>query len=122
MTDKVDYEQFVVGLMKAGEEILSSLTPEKAEMMHMAAGVSGEAGELLDAIKKHVFYNKALDLENTIEELGDLEFYMQGLRSLLDISRDEVLQHNYNKLSKRYHKGTYSDEQAIRREDKNESN
>ena len=51
----------------------------------MVVGVSGEAGELLDAVKKAVIYRKPLDLENVIEELGDLEFYMEGLRQGLEI-------------------------------------
>jgi hypothetical protein len=57
-------------------------------------------------------------MENVIEELGDLEFYMEGLRQELGISRDLTLDRNISKLSKRYHSATYSDSQAQERADK----
>ena len=85
-------------LAKDGDEILKSVSGEKLDLWHMATGVSGEAGELLDAVKKHVIYNKELDRENIIEELGDLEFYMEGLRANLDISRELTLKYNIEKL------------------------
>jgi hypothetical protein len=76
----IEYGEMVRRLAKDGEEIVANLTPEKARMWHHATGISGEAGELLDAIKKVMIYNKPLDRENVIEELGDLEWYMEGLR------------------------------------------
>lgn len=88
-----------------------------ADLMHMAVGVAGEAGELLDALKKCWVYGKEMDRDNVIEELGDLEFYMQGLRLLIGASRDEVLQANYVKLKQRYG-DSYTDEKAIDRADK----
>lgn len=113
-----DYTDLVSLLTKPGTHIVNSLTPEQAHAWHMATGIAGEAGELLDAVKKYAVYNKPLDLENVIEELGDLEFYMQGLRTALRVSREEVLKTNADKLSKRYHLGTYSDAQAQARADK----
>ena len=107
-------------LAKPGEQIVSEMTPLKAHLMHMAIGVSGEAGELLDAIKKHVMYGKELDVENVIEELGDIYFYMQGIMNGLGLERDQIIQHNIRKLSKRYSAGTYSNEQAQERADKEE--
>lgn len=115
-----EYGEFVAALVKPGAAIESSLSAEKCELIHMAVGVSGEAGELLDAIKKHVIYGKPLDYENVIEELGDIEFYLQGLRNLLSVNRETIIKINQDKLSRRYHKGVYTDEQAINREDKNE--
>jgi len=84
----------------------------------MATGVSGEAGELLDAVKKAVIYDKILDRDNVIEELGDLEFYMEGVRQLLEISREETLSRNMEKLVVRYHNYQYSDAAAQERKDK----
>lgn len=107
-------------LAKPGEQIVSEMTPLKAHLMHMAIGVSGEAGELLDAIKKHVMYGKELDVENVIEELGDIYFYMQGIMNGLGLERKQVILHNIRKLSKRYSAGTYSNEQAQQRADKEE--
>lgn len=117
--EQITFQEMVSALVKPGEAILESLTPAKCDLWHMATGISGEAGELEDAVKKHVAYNKDLDRKNVIEELGDLEFYMEGLRQNLNITREETLDHNKQKLwGKRYAKGAYSDEQAQERADK----
>lgn len=107
----ISYEQFVTNLVKA-------LGSDEQDMIHMMMGITGEAGELMDAIKKHTIYGKPLDLENVIEELGDLEFYMAGLRQILSIKRDHVLESNFLKLKQRYKSGSYSDAAAIARADK----
>lgn len=112
------HEEMVKTLAKSGDEILLSLTPEDAHLMHMILGICGESGELLDAIKKSIIYRKPLDRENVVEELGDLEFYIAGLRQGLDISRVETLEHNIEKLSKRYENFVYTDQRAQDRADK----
>jgi NTP pyrophosphatase (non-canonical NTP hydrolase) len=79
-------------------------------LMHCAVGISGEAGELLDAVKKLWVYGKPLELAN-------VEWYMQALRSLLCVTREEVIDANIAKLSIRY-PIEYTDELAVRRLDK----
>lgn len=108
----------VLALAKPGADILKELTANQAHILHMAVGVSGEAGELLDAVKKHTVYQKELDILNIIEELGDLEFYMAGLRDILGIAREETLRANIEKLRKRYPQGNYSNQSAQLRADK----
>lgn len=118
MLTDAQYSRMVMDLAKPGVSILETVTPDRAHLLHMAVGIAGEAGELLDAIKKHVIYNKDLDLGNVIEELGDLEFYMEGLRLALGVCRYETLEGNYEKLANgRYQEG-YSDEAAQARADK----
>lgn len=114
----MNHSALVALITKPGADIAAEMTPFKANILHMAVGVSGEAGELLDAIKKHVVYNKPLDQENVIEELGDIEFYMENLRQSLGISRDEIIQANIDKLSQRYPDLSYSDKDAQERKDK----
>lgn len=114
----MQHSQLVKDLVKNPEEIRNELTIAQANILHMAVGIAGEAGELLDAIKKHCIYQKPLDMENIIEELGDLEFYMEGLRQELLIVRQDTLDHNIKKLSKRYPQGTYTNVDAQERKDK----
>lgn len=114
----VNYAQMVDALAKPGAAIIAELSDVKAHQIHMAIGISGEAGELLDAVKKSAIYNKNLDVVNVVEELGDLEFYMEGLRQSIGITREQCLNANKEKLSQRYHKLTYSNEQAQKRADK----
>ena len=113
-----EHKNLVNRLVKPGHDIADSLTGEEAHVLHMAVGIAGEAGELLDAVKKHVIYNKPLDVANVLEELGDLEFYMEGLRQGVGLTREECLMHNIEKLTKRYGSSGYSDTAAIARADK----
>lgn len=112
------HADMVAVLSKTGEAILAGLTPAGVDLWHHASCVQGEAGELFDACKKHAIYGKDVDRENVIEELGDLEFYLQGVRRNLGISREETLQANYDKLSARYEGLRYTDAAAIARADK----
>ena len=112
------YDEMTAALSKNGSAIMRDLNPANADLLHMAVGVSGEAGELLDAVKKSAIYGKPLDHKNMVEELGDLEFYMSRIRQIIGVSRDEVLEKNYEKLSKRYSEGSYSNNQAQKRMDK----
>lgn len=114
------YPEFVMALAKPGYVIADQLTPDKAHRLHMAVGIAGEAGELLDAVKKEAIYNKPLDRDNVIEELGDLKFYITGLMYSLDITEEEVEDYNRAKLGKRYGQLVYSDQAAQDRADKSE--
>lgn len=116
---ELDHADLVAKLAKPGQEIADNIDANEAHLIHMVLGISGEAGELLDAVKKSTIYKKTLDRPNVIEELGDLEFYMQGLRSALGITREDTLRHNISKLTKRYG-DKYSNQAAQARADKAE--
>lgn len=114
----IKYSEMVKALAKSGATIAAEMTADDAHLLHMSIGISGEAGELLDAVKKKVIYRKPLDLENAVEELGDLEFYMEGIRQGLGVTREQCLEANFKKLSKRYESLQYSDTSAQERLDK----
>ena len=116
--DEQDYPALVSALQKPGAEIIAELVPKKASALHMAIGISGESGELLDAIKKWVMYGKPLDVENVIEELGDIFFFIEGLQNDLGLTREAIIAENIKKLNKRYSSGAYSNQQAQDRADK----
>lgn len=98
------------------------LTANKMHLLHMSIGIFGEASELLDAVFAHVDGNEELNMEHTIEELGDIEFFLEGFRQGIGKTRAGVLQANINKLGQRYEGFVYSDEQAQNRADKPEEN
>lgn len=112
------HAEMVAALVKKGDAIMETMTPERIAMVHAAIGVSGEAGELLDAVKKVVIYNREIDMVNMIEELGDLEFYLQDLRHILGVTREQTLLANIGKLAKRYEGFKYTDAAAQARADK----
>ena len=112
------YQDFVRALSKPGKDIVSEITPLDAHRLHMAVGISGESGELLDAIKKAVIYRKDLDVQNVKEEAGDILFYLTGILDSIGSNLDEVISENMEKLSKRYHSLSYSNTHAVQRLDK----
>lgn len=112
------YDEFVESLSKPGHYICSELFPEDAHRIHMAMGIAGEAGELLDAIKKATIYRKPYDKDNVLEECGDVLFYVQGMLNSFGFTLQEAINANIEKLSFRYSKGQYSDAQAQFRADK----
>ena len=106
----------------AGEVFATSFddlkpTPEQCELLHASIGIAGEAGELLDAVRKHVFDGQPLDEDNTIEELGDLCFYIEAAMQAIKMKRADIEELNMAKLFERYEHG-YSDQQAQERKDK----
>lgn len=109
---EMSYSDFISKLFKHDTDDI--------EFMHAALGITGEAGEIADAVKKAIIYGKDMDRNNIVEELGDLRFYMQALMNKLEITEAEVLQANADKLSKRYPTGGYSNKDAIARADKQE--
>jgi NTP pyrophosphatase (non-canonical NTP hydrolase) len=83
--------------------IASRLSSESSiRLLHGAVGIASESGELMDAIKKHIFYGRPLDKENVKEELGDLFYYMGLIAYELGVSFEEIQIANAEKLEKRY--------------------
>lgn len=113
-----DHAEMVRVLAKDPLLIMAELTPERTDLWHAGTGIASEAGELIDAVKKCAVYNRDIDRNNVIEELGDLEFYMQQIRSRLGITRETTLDRNMLKLAKRYEDFKYTDQRAQERADK----
>lgn len=70
-------------------------------------GVSGEAGEVADLIKKILHHEVPLESvrEKLIKEMGDVYWYLEYLEATLEIEKDEVLLANALKLRKRHPSG-----------------
>lgn len=88
-----------------------------AQQLNAVLGMSGEVGELIDTVKKHVFYDKPLDVENIKEEMGDVLWYAALLLHSIGSSFEEVMKMNHDKLEKRYPTG-FSEQLASERRDK----
>jgi len=65
-------------------------------------GCATEGAEILDIMKKHVFYGKKLDRDHVIEEAGDVLWYLAILSDELGFSLEEAMEKNIQKLEKRY--------------------
>lgn len=90
---------------------------EYKDLSHVGRGIAGEAGEIQDALKKHLDYGQPLDVDNVEEEIGDCLFYLSKLASLVGITLESCIDANREKLQKRYPEG-FSVEAAKERADK----
>lgn len=79
-------------------------------------GIIGEAGEIVDLVKKHKWQGHELDKEALILECGDLAWYQSLLVSALDTTLGEVYTKNIEKLKARYPSG-FSKDRSINRGD-----
>jgi len=96
------------------------LDQQQMELLHAAIGISTEAGEILDAFKKHLIYGKDLDIINITEELGDITWYMaimtRYLKNLTGATlEDDILELNIDKLKARYPE-KFTEEKALNRD------
>ena len=68
-------------------------------------GLTGEAGEVADIIKKHLSGSKELDLIHLKEELGDVLWYIAEACDCFGFTFEEVANYNIEKLKKRHPNG-----------------
>ena len=74
-------------------------------LIDAALGLTGEAGEVADLVKKANYQGHILDKDAVMKELGDIAWYIALACQALGVSMQEVLQINVDKLRKRYPDG-----------------
>ena len=87
-------------------------------LLTAAVGMSAEAGEFTEIVKKIVFQGKPVNQENLFHlkrELGDIMWYVSQACIGLDISLEEVIQMNFEKLVARYPEGSFTIERSENR-------
>jgi len=103
----------------------TAVYPKEIGLAYCALGLTGEAGEVAEKIKKlyrddqslannirlgHIFEanKKAYSefRENVKKEVGDVIWYCTALANELGLTLEEILQANYDKLIKRRETGT----------------
>ena len=89
---------------------------KKDMLINGVMGMNGESGEVIDLVKKHLFHGHDLDKDKLVKELGDVLWYIAEVCTSLDLSIDEVMKKNIEKLTKRYQNG-FSKEASINRKD-----
>lgn len=82
----------------------SSLS-QKDLVLNGVMGLNGEAGECIDIVKKHLFQGHELDEAKLLDELSDVMWYAAITAEGLGTTLDVVMQHNVDKLRKRYPDG-----------------
>ena len=101
-TNFVDFADRIGDLDRQGANIERLLTA--------GVGINAEGGEFLEIIKKMVFQGKPWNEDNRehlIIELGDIMWYGAQACMALEVSFDDVVETNVNKLKKRYPGGEF---------------
>lgn len=88
--------------------------PQNERILNWTLGISGEAGEVADIIKKAEFHGHVLDKDEIIKEIGDILWYLSNLAYELDEWLGDVADKNIEKLRKRYPEG-FSKERSVNR-------
>ena len=128
--DTNKYLEFVDGVTSQPSKSYPNFTARLYELNELgfpterlltaSVGMSAEAGEFTEVVKKIIFQGKPVTEENLFHlkrELGDIMWYVSQACIGLDISIEEVIQMNFEKLSARYPEGTFSIERSENRKD-----
>jgi len=121
MIDLNKYKEFVKGVTSKESEQLSEMfyaikDNESKSDVNMSLlltggiGLSSEAGELNEIIKKCIFQGKPLNDETVFHckrELGDIMWYWINSCRALGLDPNEVIEENINKLKSRYPGGEF---------------
>ena len=98
-------------------QLLSRMTELEAandadvpRLLTAALGMSAEAGEFTEVVKKIILQGKPYTEENVFHmkrELGDICWYIAQACMALDTNFREIMEMNYEKLSARYPEGAF---------------
>jgi len=91
------------------------IEPRNEYLLLGVIGLAGEAGELLELVKKHIFHGHPLDPQKVLKELGDVEWYANLLRDYFGFTLEQVHEANIAKLAARYPNGFFSSERSQNR-------
>lgn len=105
-------EEYIENVLRT-ESPKNPIVPRR--LLHGTMGICTEAGELLDAVKKGMYYGKPMDYVNIREEIGDLLWYMALIIDEMGWSFEQIMEENINKLKTRYPE-KFTEEKAINRD------
>jgi len=80
------------------------------QLLTAALGLTAEAGEFTEVVKKIFLQGKPYTEENVFHmkrELGDICWYLAQACMALDVNFREIMEMNYEKLSARYPEGAF---------------
>jgi NTP pyrophosphatase (non-canonical NTP hydrolase) len=74
-------------------------------ILNGALGLTGEAGEVADIVKKWLMQGHELDIEHVAKELGDILWYVAETATAIGCDMETIMKMNIEKLKKRYPAG-----------------
>ncbi len=89
----------------------------ETRLANFGLGLAGEAGEVCDLLKKHLYHAQPLDVDKIRRELGDCMWYIATTASTLGITLSSVAEGNIEKLKARYPEGFDAARSTVREGD-----
>lgn len=101
---------------KAAERLNSPFTVYNADSKNLGIidipalingvlGLTGEAGEVADLVKKGIFHEKGFDMDHIKKEVGDVCWYIALICKTCSFDLDSIFEANIEKLKNRYPDG-----------------
>lgn len=90
---------------RLSSNVMSATFYETAVLLNGVLGLTGEAGEVSDLVKKGIFHEKGIDREHLEKELGDVMWYIALICHTCGYNLGEVMEKNIEKLKARYPEG-----------------
>ena len=85
-------------------------------LINSVMGLCGDSGEAIDIVKKWFAHGHELDREHLKKELGDIAWYLAEAATALDLTLEEILTANIDKLRARYPDG-FDTQKSVERSD-----
>lgn len=85
------------------------------QLINGVMGLNGEAGEVIDIVKKYLYQGHELNHNKLIDELGDTLWYINLIASALNVDLEHIAKYNIGKLKRRYPKGCFRVEDSVNR-------
>ena len=82
-----------------------------SKLLTSGLGLAGEAGECADLVKKTMFHGAEFDRDKYIKELSDICWYLAFSANMLDMSIEDIVKKNIEKLDARYKTGKFTVEE-----------
>lgn len=84
------------------------------DIIYGVMGLTGEAGEVADVIKKGIYHGHGIDMIHLERELGDVCWYIAQICTVCGFDLGTVMMCNIEKLKKRYPEG-FDPEKSLHR-------
>lgn len=91
-----EYNEFVKGM---------KVYPEKQAIIYPTLGLTGEAGEVAEKVKKWLRGDRDLDKLELLKEAGDCLWYLASLADDLGYTLEDMVVANVEKLTSRKERG-----------------
>ena len=82
----------------------TAIYPQDRALEYLALGLASEAGEVAGKVKKKI-RDGGIDVMSTVDEIGDVFWYLVRICDTLGFSAEAVLDRNHEKLNDRLSRG-----------------